>query len=199
MKKIILLIAVLLTSCLVHAQVDLEYISHLKSFRTKYVSTHEVVKAKDRKFMRFFNPDISYNISADFEKIIDTTGFLMLTSSGKSSRYFVYGKVKFLLGNKLYSLRVYQSLKLMNTKKFADYIFIPFTDLTTGLESYGAGRYIDLFIKDIRNNKLDLDFNKAYNPYCAYDTGFNCPIPPRQNFLNIPVKAGERSYGKRTH
>lgn len=65
-----------------------------------------------------------------------------------------------------------------------------------GTESYGGGRYIDCVINDIRNSTLMLDFNKAYNPYCAYVTGYNCPIPPREKDLPVAIHAGEKNYGK---
>jgi uncharacterized protein len=95
-------------------------------------------------------------------------------------------------------LMVYQSQALLQKAGTRDYLFIPFTDATSGTDSYGAGRYIDGTISDIRNGSLVLDFNKAYNPYCAYSAGYNCPIPPRENDLPVAIRAGERNYGK-TH
>jgi uncharacterized protein (DUF1684 family) len=76
-------------------------------------------------------------------------------------------------------------------------LFLPFTDLTSGEESYAAGRYIDLSFSDVTGDKVVIDFNKSYNPYCAYVSGkYNCPIPPRENSLNIAILAGEKTYGK---
>ncbi|MEP6676718.1 MAG: DUF1684 domain-containing protein [Ferruginibacter sp.] len=94
------------------------------------------------------------------------------------------------------TLTVYRSLETLPAP-YKDYLFIPFTDITSGNTSYGGGRYIDVEKKDIKNNQLDLDFNKAYNPYCAYTTGYNCPIPPRENNLAIEILAGEKDYGKK--
>jgi len=85
----------------------------------------------------------------------------------------------------------------MTSTDYADYLFIPFTDNTSGNESYGGGRYLDYKISDIKNNKLLLDFNKAYNPYCAYTTGYNCPIPPAENDLKVAIKAGEKAFEKK--
>ncbi len=87
----------------------------------------------------------------------------------------------------------------MNDPTYKNYLFLPFTDLTSGEESYGGGRYIDLETTDIFNNKVIIDFNKAYNPYCAYASGYNCPIPPRENDLPVAVKAGEMNFGKKVH
>ncbi len=85
----------------------------------------------------------------------------------------------------------------MAVAEYKDQLFLPFTDLTSGEESYAAGRYIDLIFDDILDNKVIIDFNKAYNPYCAYVSGkYNCPIPPRENSLNVAILAGEKNFGK---
>jgi uncharacterized protein (DUF1684 family) len=73
-----------------------------------------------------------------------------------------------------------------------------FTDKTTGDQTYHAGRYIDLKIGDINDGKVVIDFNKAYNPYCAYVKGkYSCPIPPRENYLPVAMEAGEKNFGKK--
>ena len=85
----------------------------------------------------------------------------------------------------------------MNDEKYKNYLFVPYTDLTSGNKSYGGGKYLDFMMEDIQNNMLLIDFNKAYNPYCAYTSGYNCPIPPRENNLLIAIKAGEMNFGKK--
>ena len=70
---------------------------------------------------------------------------------------------------------------------------------TSALDTYGAGRYIDCTLADIHGDRMTLDFNKAYNPYCAYTTGYNCPVPPKDNDLPVAIQAGEKNYGKRVH
>ena len=84
----------------------------------------------------------------------------------------------------------------MSSEKYKDYLFIPFTDKTSGIETYGGGRYIDLVLSDIVNKTCTIDFNKAYNPYCAYTAGYNCPIPPKENDLPVAIKAGELNFAK---
>ncbi|MEI9910512.1 MAG: DUF1684 domain-containing protein [Bacteroidota bacterium] len=82
-------------------------------------------------------------------------------------------------------------------EEYREQLFLPFTDLTTGEETYTAGRYIDLTFNDIIGDKVVIDFNKAYNPYCAYISGkYNCPIPPKENNLTVAILAGEKNYGK---
>jgi uncharacterized protein len=94
-------------------------------------------------------------------------------------------------------LNLYQSQSLMEVDAYKSHLFLPFTDETSGAGSYEGGRYIDLSFEDIRNKKIVIDFNKAYNPYCAYVSGkYNCPIPPAENTLPVRVEAGERQYAK---
>ena len=183
-----------LIAAFTHAQKH--YHTSLQSFQDKYVREHEVVKGDDQKYFRFFPIDKAYKVKARFVRIIDTTGFIMKTSGKKTPRYFKYGTLTFKIRDTLLHLTVYQSENLKATDKYKDYLFVPYTDLTSGEESYGGGRYIDFLISDIRDNKLWLDFNKAYNPNCAYTAGYNCPIPPRENDLGIFIRAGEMMFGK---
>lgn len=112
---------------------------------------------------------------------------------------FNYGLITFKLHDSLLHLFVYQSAALMKQEKLKDYLFVPFGDATSGFDSYSGGRYMEFYIFDIKNNKIVLDFNKAYDPYCAYTTGYNCSIPPIENLLKIAVPAGEKNYGKPVH
>jgi hypothetical protein len=119
----------------------------------------------------------------------------MPTSSGIPKRYVQYGVLKFRFNNREHQLNVYQAdaATLAKFPEYADLLFIPFKDLTNGVETYGGGRYID--IKKPVIGKVVIDFNLAYNPSCAYGSDrFSCPIPPKKNFLKIGVKAGEKSF-----
>lgn len=175
------------------------YYDSILAFQQNYKKTLEVIEPGDRKYISFFPEDSSYNIIAQFEKVNDTIGFEMNTSSGMKKPYLVYGKASFIINGRLLSLFIYRSKTLMLEEQYEDYLFIPFGDATSGVTSYGGGRYIDLSIKQIQNNYLQIDFNKAYNPYCAYTVGYNCPIPPVENLLEIPINAGEKNYGKPYH
>jgi uncharacterized protein (DUF1684 family) len=84
----------------------------------------------------------------------------------------------------------------MQIPKYRDYLFIPMKDQTSGKETYGAGRYLDASIKDIKDGKIALDFNKLYNPYCAFSEGYSCPIPPKENHLPVRIEAGEKLFLK---
>jgi uncharacterized protein len=195
MLKLSSLLIILLNAQISFAQNDF-YAESIKTYQRKYVNSHEVVKGSDKKYFRFFPVNKLYNVTCRFEKITDTTGFFLNTSAKTLKHYFKYGRLVFSLSGKESILFVYQNSDLMKTEKYRDYLFIPFTDLTSGDESYGSGRYLEFYISDIRNNSLQLDFNKAYNPYCVYSTGYKCPIPPKENALPVAIKAGEMNFAK---
>ena len=175
------------------------YKDSVADYQKNYVATHEVIGKEDKKYIKFYNIDKSYCVSASFKKIDDKDGFDMNISSGMKKIYFKYGLLTFKLHDSLLHLFVYQSQELMKQKKLKDYLFVPFGDATSGFESYGGGRYIEFYIADINNGHVIIDFNKAYNPYCAYTTGYNCPLPPLENLLTVPINAGEKNYGKKIH
>lgn len=173
------------------------YMDSITAFRSDYIQTHELLTTAEQKaLLRFYSLDPSYRVVARFEKYADSPWLAMATSGAATQIQRKYGRLTFVLHDTTLHLMVYQSKDLMQKPATRDYLFIPFTDATSGVDSYGAGRYIDCMISDIRNDRLVLDFNKAYNPYCAYATGYNCPIPPRENDLPVAIHAGEKNYGK---
>lgn len=197
MRQIFLLIWIVsFPSC--YAQ-KFNYNNNIQKYIDTYVAKHEVVKAEDKKYMQFFPVNKIYKVIADFEPVHNAEWFNIPTSSGKTKLYRKYGKLTFKLSNATLILFVYQAQALLQKAEYLDYLFLPFSDQTNGHETYETGRYIDLKISEISNNKVIVDFNKAYNPYCAYVSGvYNCPVPPFENFLKIPIKAGEKKFVK-TH
>jgi uncharacterized protein len=189
------LLAFLFFSGTVCAQ-DKVYMDSIRKFQQRYVKEHELVKDADKKLFRFYPVDKKYAVNCRFERMYDTTGFIMKTSGSVSKKHYRYGRLYFTINGKAQQLVIYQSAMLLSTPQYADYLFVPFTDATTGNETYGSGRYIDLRLGDIKNNTVPIDFNKCYNPYCAYASGYNCPIPPRENRLTIGIKAGEKIFPK---
>ena len=175
------------------------YKDSIETYFKKYVTEHEVVTGKDKEFMSFFPVNEKYRIVCRFERTVNSPWFKMESSGPIKKNYRVYGIIHFTINDTAVALNLYQSQDLMTTKQYKDHLFIPFTDATSGEETYESGRYIDLEIKDIANDKVMIDFNKAYNPYCAYVSGkFNCPIPPAENRLTVTISAGEKAFGK-TH
>ncbi|MFN8251321.1 MAG: DUF1684 domain-containing protein [Ferruginibacter sp.] len=183
------------------SQTGKDYVNTLKTYQRNYITTHEVVKGNDKKYFRFYPVDEKYKMQCRFEPVSDTTVVVMKTS-GKTipQKNFVrYGKIYFSIHDTAVFLTVYRSKELEKNPQYSRYLFIPFTDITTGDETYGSGRYIDIFTWDIKKGSVEIDFNKAYNPYCAYSTGYNCPIPPRENLLPVAIKAGEKIFAKGMH
>jgi len=173
------------------------YKDSVEAYLKKYVKDHEVVTGKDKELMSFFAVDEKYRINCKFERTANSQWFRMESSGTIKRNYRTYGIIHFTINDTAVTLNIYQSQDLMTTQEYRDHLFIPFTDATSGEETYESGRYIDLDIKDIVNNRFTIDFNKAYNPYCAYVSGkFNCPIPPAENRLAVAIRAGEKAFGK---
>jgi uncharacterized protein (DUF1684 family) len=137
----------------------------------------------------FFPINSKYRVMAKFVKTENAEPFELPTSSGKTKSYKEYGKATFELDGNSYTLTLYQSLALIKQKKYKDHLFLPFRDATNEKETYGGGKYMDLTIP--KGNTIVLDFNKSYQPYCAYNAyDYNCPIVPEENKLPVEIRAG---------
>jgi uncharacterized protein len=170
---------------------------HRDNYREDFLkSAGSPLKQEDLSFLRFYEANPKLKIQAHFELTPDAEPFTMATSDGKRTAYVKFGIVSFKVNNKTYQLSVYRSPALMKMPDYRDYVFIPFRDGTSGKETYGGGRYLDFRLRDFQNGHVTIDFNKAYNPYCAYSDGYSCPIPPRENHLTVRLEAGEKNYGK---
>lgn len=153
--------------------------------------------SKDRKNftgLNFFKPDTTFRVVAKFVRTPDALPFLMPTTTDRKSTEIVYGIAYFQLKGKEYQLEVYQNPDLTAQEEFVDYLFLPFSDASNGKETYTGGRYIDLKIPS--SDSILIDFNKAYNPYCAYNKKYSCPIVPKINTINIPILAGVKAFKK---
>ena len=174
-----------------------QYKDSLARYLDDYVANHEVVAGDDKKKMTFYPVDRHMRITARFEKVNDGKWFQMETSANLKQTFRTVGILHFTIHDTLVKLNVYQSQNLMLVSKYKDLLFLPFTDLSSGEDSYENGRYIDLYTTDVVNDQLIIDFNKAYNPYCAYISGkYNCPVPPKENQLPVAIHAGEMKFNK---
>ncbi|MDL5511608.1 DUF1684 domain-containing protein [Arenibacter sp. M-2] len=149
---------------------------------------------KDFTTLDFYEPDTTYRIKAKFTRTPEALPFMMPTTTERQTEEVVFGIITFSLHGRTHKLEVYQNQELMHQEKYRDYLFLPFADLTNGEETYGGGRYLDLTIP--MGDTILLDFNKAYNPYCAYNPKYSCPLVPKQNRLDIPIAAGVKEFKK---
>lgn len=154
-------------------------------------STSSPLKAEDLKVfteLQFFPIDDKFMVEATFVKTKKEKVFKMKTTTSRLPEYRKYGELHFKIDGQNFKLNVYQNIDLMKLKEYKNYLFLPFTDVTCGGKSYIGGRYLDLQIP--KSKIVILDFNKAYNPYCAYNPKYSCPIVPFENNLLIEIKAG---------
>ncbi|MEO5777446.1 MAG: DUF1684 domain-containing protein [Flavobacterium sp.] len=144
------------------------------------------------KGLDFYPISPKFVVKATFTKSENEQSFKMKTTGTRTPEYIKYGELYFKLDNKEYKLNVYQGLDLMKKPGFEDYLFLPFSDLTCGKQSYIGGRYIDMRIP--KGKTVIIDFNQAYNPYCAYNHKYSCPIVPLENDLEIEILAGVKKF-----
>lgn len=175
------------------------YADSLAKHRQKYIEDlvgepRLNLKKSQTDKINFYPPNLSYAIWAVVTPTPGSKPFMIPTKSGKQKPFKEYCKLTFKLNGEEHILHAYQGMDLIKDTTYKDYLFVPFKDRTNYESTYGGGRYIDLSLKDIVNGIILLDFNKCYNPYCAFADGFNCPIPPDENSLPVEIAAGEKNF-----
>jgi uncharacterized protein (DUF1684 family) len=135
--------------------------------------------------LNYWKPDLEFAVDAHLTAAAAPESLQFPTSKGTFDPYVKLGRLQFELRGRPYALTLYRSVE-------GGHLFLPFIDRTSGKDSYGAGRYIDIELGADGNTRLD--FNRAYNPYCAYNPGWTCPLAPSENMLDLRVEAGERSF-----
>ena len=136
--------------------------------------------------LAYFPIDESYAVPASLEPAAERTRLQVPTSTGRIRDIERIGALKFSIKGQSLRLTAFRDLE----SRDANRLFVPFTDLTSGTETYAAGRYMEL--DPTPTGIYVVDFNIAYNPYCYYSPEYDCPYPPKENRLNIPIRAGER-------
>ncbi len=190
--RFISLLAILLVACGSPDKTD-NYESEIKAHRKEVTKTFLIresspLKNEDRKYfvgLNYFEIDREYAVWAEYQALMNQGLSRLSTSGGEEREYIRDGILTFKLKGKDLQLYSYRSTDSPD-------LFIPFGDESNGKETYHAGRYVDMQAPD--SNQVLLDFNKAYNPYCAYNDKWSCVIPPSENKLNIAVLAGERRF-----
>ena len=133
-----------------------------------------------------FEPNPTYKVKGELERLSKRETLVLGNSDGTTTTYLKYAYVRFKLKDQEYRLLILKALG------FGNQFLLAFGDNTSGDTSYGGGRYLDIAIG--KSNEIMLDFNKAYNPYCAYFDDFTCPLPPIENLLEVSIEAGEKNY-----
>jgi uncharacterized protein (DUF1684 family) len=137
--------------------------------------------------LSYFPPDAAYRVPAELEPDPQRGRVIqMLTSAGKQRATRVMGTLQFSVNGQPLELQAFAE-----EGSNGERLFVPFTDVTTGHETYGAGRYLDL--DRTPTGIYVIDFNTAYNPYCAYNPAYDCPVPPKANRLPVEIRAGEKA------
>lgn len=142
--------------------------------------------------LSYYPPDPSLRFNVRLQRHARPQKVKLGTNTGEIRTGLRYGYFEFQAGGQSCLLQAY---RLDDNAGGAPYLFVPFRDATSGKETYGAGRYLDL--KENTSGIYDLDFNRAYNPFCAYNDAFSCPFPPAENTLGVAIRAGEKLYSLR--
>jgi uncharacterized protein (DUF1684 family) len=156
------------------------------------------LKKEDLQYLRFYNADSTYRVRAAVTLLANSPAFTMTAFTGTGSTYIKYAVLTMTVKGRQVQLTVYKNPSFAKVPSLSDYVFLPFTDDTNGKETYEGGRYLDLREKDFKGNTVIIDFNKAYNPYCAFSGGYSCPKPPDENQLHLAIEAGEKKYAGKT-
>lgn len=180
-----------------NAQIDEGYTKDMLAFRKakdkRFIHSEDSPLDKDGKSvfdsLAYFTPNPVYRITADltWAKQPETL-FLPTTQDGKTQTYLKVAMASFKLGGVQHNVQMLQAAD----KPADENMYLFFKDATSGKSTYGAGRYID--VKAVKKSTCVIDFNMAYNPYCAYNSYYICPIPPPSNVLSIAIEAGEKQY-----
>jgi hypothetical protein len=155
---------------------------------------HTPLRPEDRPAfteLERFAPDPRYRVQANF-KARKGKPFAMKTTTDRLPMYEPVGVLTFTLLGRKEKLTVYRTIELSKRPEYVNYLFVPFTDLTNGASTYGGGRYLE-FTGPL-GATVELDFNRAYNPYCAYGGKYSCPIPPPDNHLEVSLEAGVKAF-----
>ena len=147
--------------------------------------------SKRRKFsgVEYFSPKDSLSFKLELHEHPEKKTIEVKDSKGNTRKYIGWGEFRFEIDNVKCTLQAYK------TDPEENRLFIPFRDMTSGQETYGAGRYLDMELEhDYSDGKWTLDFNNAYNPWCAYNNDYSCPMVPPENWLKVSIEAGEMNY-----
>lgn len=161
-----------------------------KFLRFNIDSPLEEDQKQELKELQYYPIDMAYKIRARMIPVEDPKMIELPMTDGSVEKYLRHSYAAFELNGAQHQLLLLQAAKEADKRN----LFLAFADETSGEETYGGGRYINL--RQDGKNSITIDFNLAYNPYCAYNPNYACPLPPKENLLEIPIRAGEKDYKK---
>ena len=138
--------------------------------------------------IQYFPPNIDFKVLAKINRLANNDTIKFMTSKGTPKVYLKFALLEFKLKGKIHKLPIYKPSKQSDKNE----ILLCFNDKTNGISTYEGGRYIDISFKNAQ--RIEIDFNKAYNPFCFYNAKYICPIPPKENFIDEKIIAGEKIY-----
>jgi uncharacterized protein (DUF1684 family) len=188
---IVLALAALVSACTPDAKPYAEEIGAWQAEKDRYMQhapDSPVPEAQRASFapLPYFPINEEYRVPASLKPIQSTQVFEMSTSTGQRRQMRRVGSLAFTLKGQPLTLTAFVEASENDMRR----LFVPFGDLTNGSETYQGGRYLDL--ERTASGVYDLDFNRAYHPFCLFNSGYDCPVPPRENRLPLPIRAGER-------
>ncbi len=174
-----------------NAEVEKQRATKDRFFRNRYPGSP--IPSEDRarfKGLDYFPADHAYRFELDLHDYKEKEALRMIYTKGQERDFLRWGEFRFKVGDQEQTLQVYKAAPEEGR------LFIPFRDATSGKETYGAGRYLDLEsdTNQTPQGKWILDFNRAYNPWCVYSKDYTCPLVPSENWLEVPIRAGEKNY-----
>ncbi|RFS16933.1 DUF1684 domain-containing protein [Emticicia sp. C21] len=191
-KIVLLILVVAIVGILFYSlQGSEDYIATISEKRNEYAQT--LANDKDSPIanlpnftgFKYFEPNVDYRIEAEYKGTSDSGQSMILMTDSTQSEIKKAGEATFLLGGENYTVSLFDE---------GDIYLLPFRDLTSGKETYGGGRYINIPKDKLVGDKIEIDFNNAHNFYCAYNESYICPIPPKENFIKAEIKVGEKVY-----
>lgn len=170
--------------------VDNSYLTSIQNIRKDkdaFLKTDKespIENKADFKGLKYFDVNTDFKVSAKLDILTTGQKINIAMTGGQTEEYEAFANATFELQGQKCALKIF--------KAEDDALFLPFKDLTTNKETYGSGRYLDLDMKTIKDGHIEIDFNRCYHPYCAYNHTYTCPVPPAENLINVAVKAGEK-------
>jgi hypothetical protein len=200
MRRFICICLISLVCTSVSAQ-NIEYIKEIEKYREEQnaeflnpekspLTPKQIKKFKGHEF---FPINEKYRVSARFEPTPEAKPFPLMTSKGTTTMYKRLGILHFEMDGKAHSLEAYLEVKRFSMQSEQIYVFLPVMDATSGVSTYGAGRYLH-FEGIPEGTDWVIDFNKLYNPYCAYSDKYNCPVVPIPNHISVAIEAGVKDH-----